>query len=409
MQGVILWCSWFSVIGFLHIHTQLCQDRFEYLSMTPCTGNQQHLRLLTLLGSILLFCGLLFFVCFTFVQRGDWITFALLIPECCLTTLRTTHVITKYLLYLQAFHTVSQLSQGWSSASYYTELIVEVSCLFLDLAHHVHMLLRANMLLSMASLVIFMQLRVLYAQLVGRLHRHKNYRRILDLVKSICPLEDLSNLKSNDREDNQCAICWENAAIARRLPCSHLFHHNCLLHWLEQDPSCPTCRRQLLKDNSENSNSQQRQTRDNSGGWISWSWTGWSRLLQQSIDIPAAENSQLESLAEQVHQLFPNYSITTLIEDLRRTRSIDLTVENILVGRLTATPLFHQETSSLTTVSPPEEMFVQDSTRIAAEPAKFVEDPQERQQILKSRKRDLMAEARNRYLQKQTKERPCHN
>lgn len=98
-----------------------------------------------------------------------------------------------------------------------------------------------------------------------------------------------------------------------------------------------------------------------------------------------------------------------MIEDLRRTRSIDLTVENILVGRLTATPLFHQETSSLTTVSPPEEMFVQDSTRIAAEPAKFVEDPQERQQILKSRKRDLMAEARNRYLQKQTKERPCHN
>ena len=75
---------------------------------------------------------------------------------------------------------------------------------------------------------------------------------------------------------------------------------DCLLHWLEQDPSCPTCRRQLLKDNSENSNSQERQTRDNSGGWISWSWTGWSRLLQQSIDIPAAENSQLESLAEQV-------------------------------------------------------------------------------------------------------------
>jgi len=33
MQGVILWCSWFSVIGFLQIHTQLCQDRFEYVSL----------------------------------------------------------------------------------------------------------------------------------------------------------------------------------------------------------------------------------------------------------------------------------------------------------------------------------------------------------------------------------------
>ena len=82
------------------------------------------------------------------------------------------------------------------------------------------------MLLSMASLVIFMQLRVLYAQLVGRLRRHLNYMRILNLVKSICPLEELDNLKSNDEDDNQCAICWENAAVARRLPCSHLFHHS---------------------------------------------------------------------------------------------------------------------------------------------------------------------------------------
>ena len=31
MEGVILWGSWFSVIGFLHIHAQLCQDRFEYV------------------------------------------------------------------------------------------------------------------------------------------------------------------------------------------------------------------------------------------------------------------------------------------------------------------------------------------------------------------------------------------
>ena len=32
MEGVILWGSWFSVIGFLHIHAQLCKDRFEYVT-----------------------------------------------------------------------------------------------------------------------------------------------------------------------------------------------------------------------------------------------------------------------------------------------------------------------------------------------------------------------------------------
>lgn len=34
MEGVILWGSWFSVIGFLHIHAQLCKDRFEYVTYT---------------------------------------------------------------------------------------------------------------------------------------------------------------------------------------------------------------------------------------------------------------------------------------------------------------------------------------------------------------------------------------
>lgn len=32
MDEIILWCSWFSVLGFLHILAQLCKDRFEYVS-----------------------------------------------------------------------------------------------------------------------------------------------------------------------------------------------------------------------------------------------------------------------------------------------------------------------------------------------------------------------------------------
>ncbi len=59
------------------------------------------------------------------------------------------------------------------------------------------MLLRANMLLSMASLVIFMQLRVLYEQLCGRLRRHGNYKRLLKLVELVCTrvVLDLKYLK----------------------------------------------------------------------------------------------------------------------------------------------------------------------------------------------------------------------
>lgn len=81
------------------------------------------------------------------------------------------------------------------------------------------------MLLSMASLVIFMQLRVLYEQLCGRLRRHGNYRRMLQIVQTSCPLEQRYFELESEWEDNKCAICWEAAAVARRLPCGHHFHH----------------------------------------------------------------------------------------------------------------------------------------------------------------------------------------
>lgn len=32
MDEVVLWCSWFSLLGFLNLLAQLCKDRFEYVS-----------------------------------------------------------------------------------------------------------------------------------------------------------------------------------------------------------------------------------------------------------------------------------------------------------------------------------------------------------------------------------------
>lgn len=43
--------------------------------------------------------------------------------------------------------------------AYYIELSFEVVALIIDLLHHLHMLLWSNIFLSMASLVIVMQLR----------------------------------------------------------------------------------------------------------------------------------------------------------------------------------------------------------------------------------------------------------
>mmetsp|Transcript_58728 Transcript_58728/g.139944 ORF Transcript_58728/g.139944 Transcript_58728/m.139944 type:complete len:116 (-) Transcript_58728:47-394(-) len=46
----------------------------------------------------------------------------------------------------------------------------------------------------------------------------------------------------------ECSICLNtaSASMMRRLPCSHCFHEECLLRWLQSGQMCPNCRVDLL-------------------------------------------------------------------------------------------------------------------------------------------------------------------
>lgn len=98
--------------------------------------------------------------------------------------------------------------------------------------------------------------------------------------------------------------------------------------------------------------------------------------------------------------MFPDYSIQALIDDLRQTGSLDITVENILDGRLVPTlPSFQQEPSLSTLLSDVNSSL--NSDMIEGQEKIFVDDPQERQAILQSRKSELIDGARKRFLQRQ--------
>lgn len=47
-----------------------------------------------------------------------------------------------------------------------------------------------------------------------------------------------------------------------------------------------------------------------------------------------AHTSQLRNMARQVQQMFPRYPLSTIIADLQLSRSMEVTIDNILEGRL---------------------------------------------------------------------------
>lgn len=66
-----------------------------------------------------------------------------------------------------------------------------------------------------------------------------------------------------------------------------------------------------------------------------------NNLLAADVVPPGnlvTQTSQIRSLGRQVQQMFPRYPMSAIIADLHVTRSLELTVDNILEGRLIATP-----------------------------------------------------------------------
>ncbi|EPY77129.1 autocrine motility factor receptor [Camelus ferus] len=181
-----------------------------------------HGRVLSLLIAMLLSCcGLAVVCCVTGYTHGMH-TLAFMAAESLLVTVRTAHVILRYVIHLWDLNHEGTW-EGKGTYVYYTDFVMELTLLSLDLMHHIHMLLFGNIWLSMASLVIFMQLRYLFHEVQRRIRRHKNYLRVVGNMEARFAVATPEELAVNN---DDCAICWDSMQAARKLPCGHLFHNN---------------------------------------------------------------------------------------------------------------------------------------------------------------------------------------
>ncbi|XP_072837056.2 E3 ubiquitin-protein ligase AMFR [Pogona vitticeps] len=459
VEEVVMWCLWFSGLVFLHLMVQLCKDRFEYLSFSPTTPMNSHIRVLTLLVGMLLSCCGLGVVCGVIGYTHGMHTLSFMAAESLLVTVRTVHVILRYVIHLWDLnHEGTWESKG--TYVYYTDFIMELMLLSLDLMHHIHMLLFGNIWLSMASLVIFMQLRYLFHEVQRRLRRHKNYLRVVGNMEARFAVATPEELAANN---DDCAICWDSMQSARKLPCGHLFHNSCLRSWLEQDTSCPTCRMSLnITDNHHAREDHQRENLEENlapvavaegrphlnqhnhffhfdGSRIaSWLPSFSVEVMHTTslLGIAQTSNSQLNAMAHQIQEMFPQVPYHLILQDLQLTRSVEITTDNILEGHIQVpfptqrsdsirpalnTPLERHNSDQedaeeitqtervpLELNSRLEEMMEFNETDV--EPAetedfevrgsRFSKSADERQRMLVQRKEDLLQQARRRYLNK---------
>jgi len=106
--------------------------------------------------------------------------------------------------------------------------------------------------------------------------------------------EDISRLEitSYDGDDVQCSICLNNITSGQdttSLSCDHKFHSHCIQRWFIRNGTCPVCRAEQPRTNTEQSVS--RSVRLNNNTVFTFEWnnttirTSWSLQNHTLADV----------------------------------------------------------------------------------------------------------------------------
>ena len=71
-------------------------------------------------------------------------------------------------------------------------------------------------------------------------------KKEVDTLIKILPNSKIEKVNKNLK----CVICLNGYKIGEKectLPCMHIFHYNCLKHWMYEQRVCPICKREIFK------------------------------------------------------------------------------------------------------------------------------------------------------------------
>eukprot|EP00276_Gloeochaete_wittrockiana_P005160 CAMPEP_0184658560 /NCGR_PEP_ID=MMETSP0308-20130426/25923_1 /TAXON_ID=38269 /ORGANISM="Gloeochaete witrockiana, Strain SAG 46.84" /LENGTH=367 /DNA_ID=CAMNT_0027097651 /DNA_START=87 /DNA_END=1187 /DNA_ORIENTATION=+ len=238
LKEYLLWTSWFAVFGFLKTFCSLARDRLEYLTFSPDVPTRIHVKLLILLTGISLSNGLWFYVCILVLNAGFVSLFLFLAYESVMLFLDLVQTYVKYALHFWERQTTDS---AWDRGTYVymAEFVTDVAGLSLTLGHQLHVWIFHGLIFNWIDFFLFLNMRATFNNLRKRINGFRNFRNATSNLDARFPDATAEELARTDRI---CIFCRDEMATAKRLPCSHLFHLQCLRSWLERNQTCPTCR-----------------------------------------------------------------------------------------------------------------------------------------------------------------------
>eukprot|EP00249_Psilotum_nudum_P016374 c25791_g1_i1 orf=659-2437(-) len=264
---IALWIGWFAILGFLKMFQGSARDRLERLNASPTATMLSHVRVFAVLVLVLLSDLFWIHLCIFIFKDAGISTFLLLLFEPLIIALDTIQAVVVH--GMQLLDTWQQRTMDLSSQ--YTGLqpsersaagaawewrgtmvrncsfAMDLVAMLLALGHCLHVWCLRGLGFQVVDGILFLNLRALLSAILRRIKGFMRLKTAMNTLQGALPDATEEELLTYD---DDCAICKEPMARAKRLPCAHLFHLACLRSWLDQGLadtySCPTCRRPLF-------------------------------------------------------------------------------------------------------------------------------------------------------------------
>jgi E3 ubiquitin-protein ligase synoviolin len=236
----------FVILFFVKAFHWLAEDRVDYMERSPLITLTFHARILGI--SALLSAINSHFISsayFYTMNKGASAQIVFGFEYAVLMTM-VFHIIIKYLLHT---HDLQQNHPWENKAVYmlYAELFINFLRCLLYFAFFIIM-----MKIHTFPLFAIRQFYLTIRSFQKALNDVIQSRRAVHAMNHLFPLASADELTQGDAT---CIICREEMTVesgAKKLPCNHIFHPNCLRSWFQRQQTCPTCRTDILAQRRPN-------------------------------------------------------------------------------------------------------------------------------------------------------------